>query len=576
MRKRTDAMRRMILIAAMTIATPLLLAQAATDAHVVPLGEGRTVDIRSIKPNTPVTAADEQKEVVTWDSGISYTYDPSGNVRQIGKDTFIYDHVQRLIGATVNGVERNYEYDLHGNRLKCLQDVGTAMEGDCQGYSVDSDDNHIIGATYDPNGSGNVTVLGTHTYKYDAFNMMTRGQAGEAQEFIYTANDERVATYSTGSRTWRWTVRDEDHKVLREFTSSGGTNGTASFQWVKDFVWRDGLLLATVQQEGDLTTTYHYHLDHQGTPRRITDRNDRRVGFHDYFAFGPEKEGKGEPSFTSIRYTGHERDVANDLLGTLDYMHARYYNGALGRFLSLDPVTGDAKSPQTWNRYTYALNNPLNLTDPTGECEWKEGDPPCRFRAEMTVSAQGPTDQEHFLFLQDETKELDLPFMGDWYLAHLYPNALWSSFLTKQAEKAAGHPVVPGTGALYILMGMVGGRVSFLESAPAIMAAEEMVTVYRAVDAVELKAIQAGGTYGSSPSMGGKYFALTEVGAREFAANPFNAGRQMTVTSTSVPRSVYNQGYVFNDPGGAGPSVHFQELDLPTFYKAMTEVKIHP
>ncbi|MCP4602192.1 MAG: RHS repeat-associated core domain-containing protein, partial [Proteobacteria bacterium] len=56
--------------------------------------------------------------------------------------------------------------------------------------------------------------------------------------------------------------------------------------------------------------------------------------------------------------------------GDLDYMHARYCNPQLGRFLSLDPVmqTGRAMgSPQLWNRYSYALNNPLNYTDPTGE-----------------------------------------------------------------------------------------------------------------------------------------------------------------------------------------------------------------
>src|SRR6185503_9611376 len=98
-------------------------------------------------------------------------------------------------------------------------------------------------------------------------------------------------------------------------------------------------------------------LDHQGTPRRITDQNDNRVGFHDYFAFGPEKEGQEEPSFTRTRYTGHERDVASDRFGTLDYMHARYYDAELGRFLSVDPLLGSAEAadPQTWNRYAYAL-----------------------------------------------------------------------------------------------------------------------------------------------------------------------------------------------------------------------------
>ncbi len=36
------------------------------------------------------------------------------------------------------------------------------------------------------------------------------------------------------------------------------------------------------------------------------------------------------------------------------------------RFLSVDPVPGISKKPQTWNRYAYAFNNPLNYTDPDG------------------------------------------------------------------------------------------------------------------------------------------------------------------------------------------------------------------
>lgn len=49
-----------------------------------------------------------------------------------------------------------------------------------------------------------------------------------------------------------------------------------------------------------------------------------------------------------------------------DYMHARYYSTALDRFVSVDPVKGNAGSSQTWNRYSYALNNPIKFIDPDG------------------------------------------------------------------------------------------------------------------------------------------------------------------------------------------------------------------
>jgi len=62
--------------------------------------------------------------------------------------------------------------------------------------------------------------------------------------------------------------------------------------------------------------------------------------------------------------TGKERDSETGL----DFMEARYYSGAQGRFTSPDePFAGQSPSnPQSWNMYAYALNNPLMITDPTG------------------------------------------------------------------------------------------------------------------------------------------------------------------------------------------------------------------
>jgi RHS repeat-associated protein len=53
----------------------------------------------------------------------------------------------------------------------------------------------------------------------------------------------------------------------------------------------------------------------------------------------------------------------------LDFFEARYYASTQGRFTSADPLQASAKrrNPQTWNRYTYGVNNPLRFTDPDGE-----------------------------------------------------------------------------------------------------------------------------------------------------------------------------------------------------------------
>ena len=80
--------------------------------------------------------------------------------------------------------------------------------------------------------------------------------------------------------------------------------------------------------------------------------------------------------------TQKERDIETGL----DYFGARYYSSAQGRFTSTDPYDinlerqyeGDHEqaykllyryitNPLRWNRYSYALNNPLKYIDPTGE-----------------------------------------------------------------------------------------------------------------------------------------------------------------------------------------------------------------
>ena len=326
--------------------------------------------VKSVAPMRLTPSPQAVVETVPWSSGVSYSYDGTGNVSQIGSDAFVYDGASRLTQATVNSVHRTYQYDAFGNRTGCTQ----FGPNDCQGSLVNATENknRLEGAGYDA--AGNVTGQSGHVYSYDPLNMMTRDSFGQlSREFVYTADDERIATYTVGS-AWSWTIRGTDGRVLREFTSGDGPAGpgTSSWQWTKDNVWRDGLLLASRQSGGTNTTAYHYHLDHLGTPRRVTDQNDRITGVHDYLAFGPEiSGGTAEPFATALKYTGQERDNwASGSLDSLDYMHARYYSSFQGRFLSVDGVLDTRraqKNPQSWNRYSYVVNNVLAFIDPSGD-----------------------------------------------------------------------------------------------------------------------------------------------------------------------------------------------------------------
>ncbi|MEZ5901339.1 MAG: hypothetical protein R3D51_17810 [Hyphomicrobiaceae bacterium] len=102
-------------------------------------------------------------------------------------------------------------------------------------------------------------------------------------------------------------------------------------------------------------------------------------------------------------------------------------------------------------------------------------------------------------------------------------------------------------------------------------AGDPRVTIYRAIDSTELSYLEANGNYGHNPSMSGKYFGLSLSGVQNFAGWSQNSGA--TVTSTTVPQSVIDQGYPFSDPGkqGAGASVFFSDHQLDTVvYPAMT------
>ncbi len=49
-------------------------------------------------------------------------------------------------------------------------------------------------------------------------------------------------------------------------------------------------------------------------------------------------------------------------------MNARYYVAEIGRFASADIIVPDPQNPQSFNRYSYVLNSPVNYTDPSGHC----------------------------------------------------------------------------------------------------------------------------------------------------------------------------------------------------------------
>ena len=75
------------------------------------------------------------------------------------------------------------------------------------------------------------------------------------------------------------------------------------------------------------------------------------------------------PSISSHGFTGHRHNnTGTNNLGLI-YMNARYYMPEIGRFVSPDTIVPEPGNPQSFNRYSYTRNNPMNFTDPSGHRE---------------------------------------------------------------------------------------------------------------------------------------------------------------------------------------------------------------
>lgn len=75
-------------------------------------------------------------------------------------------------------------------------------------------------------------------------------------------------------------------------------------------------------------------------------------------------------TWTALPYAGERAFSDGGLPRGTDYLHARFRSPLTGRFLSVDPVLNLKRTlgmPQAWNRYAYALGNPLRFVDPTSE-----------------------------------------------------------------------------------------------------------------------------------------------------------------------------------------------------------------
>jgi RHS repeat-associated protein len=124
--------------------------------------------------------------------------------------------------------------------------------------------------------------------------------------------------------------------------------------------------------------------DHLVSVVAITDASGSLLEETRYMPYGSVRNDLGTVTTTDKSFTG-QKSLANT--GLLDY-NARMYSSELGRFTQPDTIIPGAGNPQSWNRYSYTLNNPVKYTDPSGHMALRDGSMSCDTYLCKTKKAQ--------------------------------------------------------------------------------------------------------------------------------------------------------------------------------------------
>ena len=321
--------------------------------------------------------ADQLVEVLRTGTGTNrwnYAYDPAGNrtTEQVGDAPLqaSFDNMNRLLSTSAGGALA-FKGTLNEPAAVTIQgkpaevDSTNKFEGVVNSTSgtntvtvVATDPNNNTrtntyevevsgdGVTYDYDASGNLIEkddgTDTWTYEWNAENQLKKvlKNAATIATFAYDPLGRRVEKV-VGATTTAFTYDGED--ILRE--TAGATTTY--------YVHGPGIDEPLAKEiTGSLT---YYHADGLGSVLKMTNAAGSVTHEYRYDAYGRIEAGSTQGGFS---FTGREWDPESGLF----YYRARYFDPAMGRFISEDPI-GFAGG---LNHYTYVENKPLLFRDPFG------------------------------------------------------------------------------------------------------------------------------------------------------------------------------------------------------------------
>ena len=289
-----------------------------------------------------------------------------------GKDlseTFAYDNLNRLVSSQVKSQSiKRMSYDGLGNIISKTGLAGNYIYGEngAGPHAVTAAD----GVNYTYDGNGNMISRGSDTVTWTSFNKPLSISRGEnATEFTYDANNNRITQTIT-----------EGGSKRKKIYVGGALEQEESYDEDVEEPWellRTRIFISTpvgtvgiYTEEAEEKKREYFHKDHLGTIVSVTDEVGAIEEEYSYDCWGKRRNAVDwsdnfapQESYATDRgFTGHEMLDAVGLV----HMNGRIYDGHLGRFLSADTFVQFESDMQSYNRYSYVLNNPLSYSDPSG------------------------------------------------------------------------------------------------------------------------------------------------------------------------------------------------------------------
>ncbi|MDU1893110.1 MAG: RHS repeat-associated core domain-containing protein, partial [Dysgonomonas sp.] len=290
------------------------------------------------------------------------TYDKHGNIL-----TLI-----RRGNATVAGspVVDNLTLTYNGNQLKKMTDIATAtgVTG-----SMDARDfvNKNVEYTFNANGAMTQDLnKGISNIEYNSLNLpklvdIKHSEAEGRNEYTYSASGMKLKTVK------KWNPDYLTSPLIGSAVNINSLTKTETTDYIGNIIYEarsNGTSKTMILIDGGYIENgaYHFYIqDHLGNNRVVVNAsNGVMVQNSQYYPFGSITAPETGEEVQPFKFGGKELDKMHGL--NLYDFSARYYDSGLPRFTTVDP---HAENYYSWSPYVYCGNNPMRITDPTGE-DW--------------------------------------------------------------------------------------------------------------------------------------------------------------------------------------------------------------